>query len=166
MQAIEIWRALAVPLGVLAATLAAGYFGKRTLLGFVHRRPAAAGNRAVRIAVFILRKRFMFWVLILGVHLASQVSPVLERSAGQVEAFLLAAWILLLAVACAQVAARLVKGSSCAFGHDWTWPRRRAGIDTQVCRACGCERRSPIQFGARWQNLPFSSEATRRRAVF
>lgn len=34
----------------------------------------------------------------------------------------------------------------CVFEHNWGWPRRRGGMDVQVCVVCGRERRSPIQF--------------------
>lgn len=34
---------------------------------------------------------------------------------------------------------------TCAI-HSWSWPRRRNGIDVQVCVNCGQERVSEIQF--------------------
>lgn len=33
--------------------------------------------------------------------------------------------------------------------HEWDWPRKRGGIDTQVCRKCGASRVSKVQFGAK-----------------
>ena len=30
--------------------------------------------------------------------------------------------------------------------HEWGWPRKRGGVDTQVCVKCGVERDSRIQF--------------------
>lgn len=34
----------------------------------------------------------------------------------------------------------------CVFGHNWSWPRRRAGRDVQICPNCGTERASKVRF--------------------
>lgn len=148
MQASEYWTSLAVPLGVLAGTLAAGYFGKRPLFRLLRRKSAVTKPGIVRIAIKVLHERYAFWVLMLALELAAQVSRLPARPAWQIARLLVGLWILSLMVTGLRFAARLVQNLCCAFGHHWSWPRRRAGIDTQVCCACGFERRSPIQFGA------------------
>ena len=36
---------------------------------------------------------------------------------------------------------------ACWLGnHEWGWPRRRGGMDTQVCVNCGVSRTSQVQF--------------------
>jgi hypothetical protein len=142
------WASLAMPLGVLAATLGAGYLIKRALFAWLRRWSALTTNGAAQMAVDFVRQRFMFWMLILALHLAARFSQRPEWSVGHAAPLLLALWILSLAGPGARLASRVFKDKRCAFGHTWNWPRRRAGIDTQLCSACGVERRSPVQFAS------------------
>ena len=140
------WASLAMPLGVLAATLGAGYLIKRVMFGFLQRWSAVPRSGVAGIAFDVVRDRFMFWVLILALHLATRFLQLPAQSLGHAAPLLLALWILSLAIPCSRLAARLFHDRSCVFGHTWNWPRRRAGTDTQVCTACGFERPSPVQF--------------------
>ncbi len=36
---------------------------------------------------------------------------------------------------------------ACLFNHQWSWPRRKAGKDMQICLTCGSERESLVRFG-------------------
>ncbi len=103
------WAALGIPLGVLAATLIAGHFVKRTLFRFLQRWSARTKSNIDDIVVDALRGPFMIWVLMFALQLATQVSRLPGRIAGYVTTLLLALWILSLTVAGARLAARLVK---------------------------------------------------------
>jgi hypothetical protein len=154
MQAPENWASLATRLGVFTAALAAGYAGKRALFRAPHCGFAVMTSGAAGIALRLFGERFMFWVIVLALELATELSPLPTLPAWEIPRLLLVLWIVSLIVTGAIVVARLIEGVSCAFGHHWTWPRRRAGIDTQVCSACGFERRSPIQFDACYHHPP------------
>lgn len=151
MQAIieilaQDWASLIVPLGVLAATLVAGYLLRCALFELLQCWSAVPNSGLAGIAIDVLRGRFMFWALIAGLHLATRFAPLPGWSLEHIGPSLLALWVVSLIIPGARIAARAFRSRSCAFGHTWNWPRRREGVDTQVCSECGFERRSPVQF--------------------
>ncbi len=140
------WASLAESLGVLAATLLAGYLAKHLLFRMLRRWSAVMTSGPAAFAVRIVRERFMFWTLILGLELARPFVPLSERWAAYASPVLLALWVLSLVGPGARLGSRVFANKPCAFGHTWNWPRRRDGVDTQVCMVCGMERHSPVQF--------------------
>ena len=92
------WASLAMPLGVLAATLGAGYLIKRVMFGFLQRWSAVPRSGVAGIAFDVVRDRFMFWVLILALHLATRFLQLPAQSLGHAAPLLLGLWILSLAI--------------------------------------------------------------------
>lgn len=103
------WPSLVVPLGVLAFTLLIGFVVKRALFRALDRWVARTRSRADDALIQSIRRPFMIWVLILGLHLATEVSPLPPRLTGLIARLLLILWIISLTIVASQLAGRLVR---------------------------------------------------------
>jgi small-conductance mechanosensitive channel len=100
---------LLMPLLVLAATLAVGRMVKmivfKLLRGWVTRSKSPAATTVTQA----LDGPFMIWVLILGLHLASQSSELPVKWTGRIAEVLLVLWILSLAIMASRVVGNLIR---------------------------------------------------------
>ena len=113
MRTIELIRRdpmqLLLPLAILGLTLAAGLVLKsivfRILRGWVARSKSHIANTIMQA----LDGPFMIWVLILGVHLASQSSELPARWTSRISQILLILWIISLAIMASRLVGNLIR---------------------------------------------------------
>ena len=98
-----------MPLAVLLAVMASGWFARRFLFRILERWAAKSKARFDDLLIEALRGPFMLWVMILGLHLAVQSSILPPRITSFVGKALLILWIVSLTVASAKLASSLVK---------------------------------------------------------
>ncbi|MBI4907834.1 MAG: mechanosensitive ion channel family protein [Acidobacteria bacterium] len=103
------WPQLVIPLLVLFAVVAIGWFARRFLFRILERWAGRSKARFDDLLVGALRGPFMLWVLILGLHLATQSSELPVRVTALVSKALLILWIVSLTVVAAQLAGSLIK---------------------------------------------------------
>jgi len=103
------WLQLVIPLSALCTVLAAGYFLKRILIRSMQRWASKTQSQAAAMLAEMLRRPFMFWVTILAIHVALQLSEVPERASGRIAKGLLILWIISLTVLFSGLAANLIK---------------------------------------------------------
>jgi small-conductance mechanosensitive channel len=99
------WMALVLPLCVLAASLAIGWAAKQILFRLLDLWAARSKSQVTPVLVDIPRRPFMIWVLILGLHLATQSSALPTYVTVWVARVLLVLWFFSLT----SVASRLVR---------------------------------------------------------
>jgi small-conductance mechanosensitive channel len=100
---------LLVPLLVLVATLAIGKGVKSLLFKGLRRWSARTKSPAATILTQALDRPFMIWVLILGLHLASQSSALSEQATARIAKVLLALWIVSLIMMMSRLVGDLIK---------------------------------------------------------
>ena len=100
---------LVAPLLVLVATLVLGKGTKSLLFRGLRRWQEHTVSPAAGILTKALDRPFMIWVLILGLHLASQSSELSDRATARIAGVLLALWILSLIVMSSRVVGDLIK---------------------------------------------------------
>jgi len=103
------WVKFALPLGVLAVTLVVGWIAKRLLLRALRRGAEKTKTRVDDILIQAFSGPFMIWVLILGLHLATQFSELSDRATGLIGKSLLILWVVSLTIVAARLAGSLVK---------------------------------------------------------
>jgi small-conductance mechanosensitive channel len=113
---IRRWELLVTPALTLAVVLAAGWLVRRVIFRALSRWAEQTTAELDDMVVAALRKPFMLWVLILGLHLASQFSQLPARATGLISKALLVLWIVSLTLVGARVAAGLVKCSGARNG--------------------------------------------------
>jgi small-conductance mechanosensitive channel len=107
---IEVsWDKFVLPLGVLAITLIAGSIAKRLLFRALQRWAEKTKTRADDFFIQAFRGPFMIWVVMLGLHLATQSSELTDRATGLIGKSLLVLWIISLTIVAARLAGNLVK---------------------------------------------------------
>jgi small-conductance mechanosensitive channel len=103
------WFSLLLPVGTFFVILLTGWAGRRALFGRMSRWAASTKGQFDDILIDSLRGPFLLWVVILGIHVATRVSP-LPRSvtlwSGKI---LLALWIISLTLVFARLSGRLVR---------------------------------------------------------
>lgn len=110
---LKNWQSLVVPLGILGVTLLSGFIVRRSVFNSLARWAARTRSRADNILIDSVRGPFMIWVLILGVHLATQFSELPRRPAAVIAKSLLILWIISLTIVASKLAATLVR----AYGN-------------------------------------------------
>jgi small-conductance mechanosensitive channel len=100
---------LVFPLAVLAVTLVVGYAFKRLLFRLLRRWVDRTKSPAAQTFTQALDRPFMIWILILGVHLASEASDLSAPAARRVGTFLLILWIISLTIMFAGLARDLIR---------------------------------------------------------
>lgn len=103
------WHIWAVPLGILVAVMLIGWvtlrFLFRTLEDWTQRSTSDLDNLVVRA----LRGPFLLWVIILGLHLATQASQLPPRGTELVGKALLVLWIVSITFVASNLAGSLIK---------------------------------------------------------
>jgi small-conductance mechanosensitive channel len=102
------WLDVLIPLGILAVTLAAGWVARKIIFGTLERWAAKTKAHADDLLVESLRGPFMIWVLILGLHLATQFSASPRPVAALISKLLLILWVISLTSVAARLAGKLV----------------------------------------------------------
>jgi len=105
---VHHWEQLVAPCAVLVVTLAVGYAVKRLLLRMLGRWAARGHGQTSDIVTDALAGPFMIWVLILGLHLATQSSALPPVTAGWVSKILLVLWIVSLTIMAARLTGQLI----------------------------------------------------------
>jgi small-conductance mechanosensitive channel len=103
------WMKFAIPLGVLAITLVVGWIAKRFLFRALHGWASRTKTHADDILIQAFSGPFMIWMLILGLHLATQSSELPERATGLIGKGLLILWVISLTIVASRLAGNLVK---------------------------------------------------------
>ncbi len=103
------WMKLALPLGVLAVTLIVGWIAKRLVFRALRRWAEKTKTRVDDIFIQAFSGPFMIWVLILGLHLATQFSELSDRATGLIGKSLLILWVISLTIVAARLAGSLVR---------------------------------------------------------
>lgn len=98
-----------LPLGVLIVTLVVGWIAKRLIFRALRRWAAKTKTRADDVLIQAFSGPFMIWVLILGLHLATQSSELSERATGLIGKGLLILWVVSLTIVASRLAGNLVK---------------------------------------------------------
>ena len=100
---------LVMPLLVLAITLAVGRLAKGIVFKILRRWVGHSKSHVATIIMRALDGPFMIWVLILGVHLASQSSDLPPRWMGRIAEGLLILWIVSLAIMASRLAGNIIR---------------------------------------------------------
>lgn len=87
------WMKLVVPVSVLALTMATGLVVKRLMFRVLRAWAASTKSQAGLLGIQALEGPFMIWVLILGIHLATQSSELPPRPAWWTARILMVLWI-------------------------------------------------------------------------
>jgi small-conductance mechanosensitive channel len=103
------WATLTTPIAILAFTLTAGWFIRRIVFRTFEKWAERTSTRFDDILIRSLHGPFMVWVLILGVHLATQGSALPPRAATLISRILLVLWIISATTVAARLAALLVR---------------------------------------------------------
>jgi small-conductance mechanosensitive channel len=106
---IHHWPALIRPTVVLLVVLAVGGFLQRLFFRYIQRWAARTSTRLDDMFVEVLNGPLMLWILILGLHLATQSSTLPKDAANFVSKALLVLWIISLTIAAAKLTGRLVR---------------------------------------------------------
>jgi small-conductance mechanosensitive channel len=101
--------ALLKPLLVLAFTLALGRLAKGIVFKILRRWVAHSSSNVATIIMRALDGPFMIWVLILGVHLASQASDLPPRWMSRIAEALLILWIVSLAIMASRLVGNIIR---------------------------------------------------------
>jgi len=106
---LQNWPALVAPLIILVSVIAIGWVVRRVLFRILKQWAEKSKARFDDVLVSVLRGPFMLWVLILGLHLATQSSTLPDRVTELVGKMLLILWIVSLTVAAAKLAGALIR---------------------------------------------------------
>ncbi|HWQ54097.1 MAG TPA: mechanosensitive ion channel family protein [Bryobacteraceae bacterium] len=103
------WMKLVVPVGVLALTMATGLVVKRLLFRVLRAWAAGTKSQAGLLGIQALEGPFMIWVLILGIHLATQSSELPPRPAWWSARILMVLWIASFTMVATRLAGDLIR---------------------------------------------------------
>jgi len=107
---------LVLPLGVLLTVMAAGWFVRKVLFQFLEQWAAKSAGKFDDVFVQAIRGPFLFWVLILALHLTAQSSELPARATDLIGKALLILWIVSLTVVASRLAGSLVG----LYGKEWS----------------------------------------------
>jgi len=99
---------LVLPLGVLLTVMTAGWFVRKVLFQFLEGWAAKSTGRFDGVLVQAIRGPFLFWVLILALHLTAQSSELPVRATELIGKALLILWIVSLTVVASRLAGSMV----------------------------------------------------------
>lgn len=103
------WPQLVIPVGVLCITVVLGYVLQRLFVKWMRQWADRTQSHAAQMFTETLRRPFMFWVVILAIHLALQSSAIPERAAEKMGKTLLILWIISLTIMFSGLAAELIR---------------------------------------------------------
>lgn len=106
------WQELAIPLGVMLATLSVAFAARPFVFRAMERRAARTATGVDDLLVEALRTPFMLWALILALHLATQVSALPERATHAAAKIFFILWVVSLTL----VFSRLAAGMAAYYG--------------------------------------------------
>ena len=98
----------AVPVSVLLIVLIAGWFIRRILFQKLENWAARSDGKMDDLVIQALRGPFLFWVAILGLHLAAQISALPPRAVAMLGKTLLILWIVSLTMVASKLAGSLI----------------------------------------------------------
>jgi small-conductance mechanosensitive channel len=109
---------LLIPGAVLAASLVAGWFSRTVLFRFLNNWARKSPTRLDDHLFRALRAPFMLWVLIAGLYLAAQSSPLSPHRTAILGKVLLLLWIVSLTIVASRMAGLLIR----EYGRDLATP--------------------------------------------
>ena len=112
------WRDLLGPAAVTLATLAVGWVAEKLLFRWLRRWAARTTTNLDDIIFAALKRPFMLWVLILGIHLGLQSSNLPLRAMSIAAKGLLILWVLSLTIVASSLAASLVRHYGASLRDD------------------------------------------------
>ncbi len=102
------WRGLAVPVLAFVLVVSIGLVLRRVVFARVRKWVATTASNIDNVVVDSLYGPTLLWVLILGIHAATDVSPLPRETIQRAEQLLVVLWILAITSAMAKLAGRLV----------------------------------------------------------
>jgi small-conductance mechanosensitive channel len=109
---MQYWRELTIPAAILLASFVIGLVARKVLFYSLRKYAARTTTKIDDLLLNSVRSAFLLWMLLLGVYVATQVSPVSDRVARLTGQITLALWILSLT----SVASRVVAGAIQQWG--------------------------------------------------
>ena len=106
---LQNWRTLLTPLAVFVFVLGAGWFIRRIVFRMLERWAMRSETDLDDHAVKVLRGPFLVWMLMLGLHLATQVSSLPPRPMVVISKILVVLWIISATTVAARLAALFVR---------------------------------------------------------
>lgn len=106
---VQNWRALVTPLSILIVVVGAGWFVRRIVFRMLERWAARSATTLDDYVVQALRGPFMMWMLILGLHLATEASSLPPRPTAVISKILFVLWIISATTVAARLAALFVR---------------------------------------------------------
>jgi small-conductance mechanosensitive channel len=106
---VHNWPALVTPAAVLAVVMFAGWLTRRALFTSLHKWAARTDSRLDDLVIDSLRGPFMLWVLILGLYIATESSPLPDRASKFVGQALLVLWIVSLTLVASKLSGTVVQ---------------------------------------------------------
>jgi hypothetical protein len=106
---VQDWRTLVTPLVIFFLVLGAGWFIRRIVFRMLERWATRSETNLDDHVVQALRGPFMVWMLILGLHLATQASSLPPRPTVVIGKILLVLWIISATTVASRLAALFVR---------------------------------------------------------
>lgn len=106
---VDNWQALVVPTAVFGVVMVAGIFARRLLFSRLHSWVGRTKSHVDDVALQSLHGPFLFWVAILGLHLASQSVELPPKASALLAKIFLILWILSLTIVCSRVVVLVIK---------------------------------------------------------
>jgi small-conductance mechanosensitive channel len=103
------WMKFILPFGVLVITLFVGWIARRVLFRALRQWASKTETHADDMLIQAFSGPFMIWMLILGLHLATQSSELSDRATGLIGKSLLILWVISLTLVASRLAGNLVK---------------------------------------------------------
>jgi small-conductance mechanosensitive channel len=106
---VQNWQALVTPLAILVVVVSAGWFVRRIVFRMLEKWAARSRTSLDDYVIQALRGPFMVWMLILGLHLATQSSSLPPRPTAVIGKLLLVLWIISATAVAAKLAVLFVQ---------------------------------------------------------
>ncbi|MGJ5820277.1 mechanosensitive ion channel family protein [Paludibaculum fermentans] len=106
---IENWQLLVVPTAVFGVVMAAGIFVRRLIFNRLHAWAGRTNSHLDDTTLQSLHGPFLFWIAILGLHLATQSAEVPPKASALLAKIFLILWILSLTIVCSRLVVLVIK---------------------------------------------------------
>lgn len=103
------WQELLTPVAVFLAVLGAGWFARRMVFRFLRKWASRSKSSADDFLIQAVHGPFLLWMMMLGLHVATQVSRLPARVTALVAQALLVLWIISITVLAARLAVILIR---------------------------------------------------------